>query len=121
MKHDLLPFFTKKMSFVPKPGILLYSLLYVVHCSIDSKLTNNSQQTEHKPPRNKTNKMARALGEDSDKPGYPPGLIRVFALRSVGSYFMRRAKTLIRLSLRWAHMPFCWFCHLAAHIDLNNQ
>ena len=20
------------------------------------------------------------------------------------------------LSLRWAHMPFCWFCHVAAHI-----
>ena len=19
------------------------------------------------------------------------------------------------LSLRWAHMPFCWFCHVAAH------
>ena len=19
------------------------------------------------------------------------------------------------LSLRWAHMPFCWFCHEAAH------
>ena len=19
------------------------------------------------------------------------------------------------LSLRWAHMPFCWFCHDAAH------
>ena len=36
---------------------------------------------------------------------------------------MRTAKTLIRLadaqadlSLRWAHMPFCWFCHEAAHI-----
>ena len=33
------------------------------------------------------------------------------------------AKTLIRLggcsgylSLRWAHMPFCWFCHEAAQI-----
>ena len=21
-------------------------------------------------------------------------------------------------SLRWAHMPFCWFCHFAAHILL---
>ena len=20
-----------------------------------------------------------------------------------------------RMSLRWAHMPFCWFCHVAAH------
>ena len=24
------------------------------------------------------------------------------------------------LSLRWAHMPYCWFCHEAAHI-LNQQ
>ena len=23
------------------------------------------------------------------------------------------------LSLRWAHMPFCWFCHEAAHINLH--
>ena len=22
------------------------------------------------------------------------------------------------LSLRWAHIPFCWFCHEAAHILL---
>ena len=21
------------------------------------------------------------------------------------------------LSLRWAHMPFCWFCHEAAHVN----
>ena len=21
------------------------------------------------------------------------------------------------LSLRWAHMPFCWFCHEAAHLQ----
>ena len=20
-------------------------------------------------------------------------------------------------ALRWAHMPFCWFCHEAAHLD----
>ena len=31
---------------------------------------------------------------------------------------MRTAKTLIwaDLSLRWAHMPFCWFCHNAAQM-----
>ena len=37
------------------------------------------------PPRDKTNKMACAPSEDSDQSGHPPGLIRVFALRSVGS------------------------------------
>ena len=38
----------------------------------------------------------------TDQPGHPPSLIRVFAVRSIGSYkdpsfFMRTAKTLIRL------------------------
>ena len=23
-----------------------------------------------------------------------------------------------RMSLRWAHIPFCWFCHEAAHFRL---
>ena len=25
------------------------------------------------------------------------------------------------LSLRWAHMPFCWFCHEAAHMILSGR
>ena len=30
---------------------------------------------------------------------------------------MRTAKTAqADLSLRWAHMPFCWFCRATAHI-----
>ena len=33
------------------------------------------------PPRDKTNKMACAPSEDSDQPGHPPSLIRVFAVR----------------------------------------
>ena len=33
------------------------------------------------PPHDKTNKMACAPSEDSDQPGYPPNLIRVFAVR----------------------------------------
>ena len=37
------------------------------------------------PPRDKTNKMACAPSEDSDQPGHPPSLIRVFAVRSVSS------------------------------------
>ena len=36
-------------------------------------------------PRDKTNKMACAPSEDSDQPGHPPSLIRVFAMRSMGS------------------------------------
>ena len=33
------------------------------------------------PHRDKTNKMTRAPSEDSDQPGHPHGLIRVFAVR----------------------------------------
>ena len=31
------------------------------------------------PPHDKTNKVACAPSEDSDQPGHPPSLIRVFA------------------------------------------
>ena len=37
------------------------------------------------PPHDKTNKMTFVPSEDSDQPGHPPSLIRVFAVRSVGS------------------------------------
>ena len=38
---------------------------------------------EYEPSHDKTNKMACAPSEDSDKPGHLPSLIRVFAVRSV--------------------------------------
>ena len=91
--------------------------------------------------RKKNNKMACAPSEASDQPGHPPSLIRVFAVH------MKKAWVLCYplseqwrlwsdwvdaqadLSLRWAHMPFCWFCHKAAHwwscllsqIDIGKQ
>ena len=34
------------------------------------------------PPHDKTNEMTCAPSEDSDQPGHPPSLIRVFAVRS---------------------------------------
>ena len=37
------------------------------------------------PPHNKTNKVACAPSEDSDQPGHPPSLIRVFPVRLMGS------------------------------------
>ena len=39
----------------------------------------------YKPAHDKTNKMACAPSKDSDQPGHPPSLIRVFAVRSMGS------------------------------------
>ena len=50
---------------------------------------------------NKTNKMACAPSEDSDQPGHPPRLIRVFAVR------MKKAWA--DLSLGWAHSHFVGF------------
>ena len=35
----------------------------------------------NEPPHDKTNKIAGAPSEDSDQPGHPPSLIRVFAVR----------------------------------------
>ena len=37
------------------------------------------------PPHDKTSNMTFVPSEDSDQPGHPPSLIRVFAVRSVGS------------------------------------
>ena len=73
------------------------------------------------PPNNKTNKMACAPSEDSDQPGYPPSLIRVFTVRMkkawVLSYPLSAQRRLCSdladaqadLSLRWVHMPFVGF------------
>ena len=67
---------------------------------------------------------------DSDQPGYPPSLIRVFAVHSMGSWgphasscaqqrlWSDWANAQADLSLRCAHMPFCWFCHAVAQMIL---
>ena len=67
------------------------------------------------PPHDKTNKMVCASREDSDQPGHPPSLIKVFAVRMkkpwVLSYPMSAHRILwsdwidaqADLSLRWAH------------------
>ena len=39
----------------------------------------------YEPAHDKTNKMTSAPSEDSDQPGHPPSLIRVFAVRLMGS------------------------------------
>ena len=71
-----------------------------------------------------------APSENSDQPRHPPSLIRVFAIRMKKAWVLsyplsaqRRlwsdwASAQSDLSLRWAHMPFCWFCHEAAYICL---
>ena len=68
-----------------------------------------------------------APSEDSDQPGNPPSLIRVFAVCMKKAWVLiyplsaqRRvwsdwADAQADLSLCWAH-TFCWFCHVVAHI-----
>ena len=68
-------------------------------------------------PHDKTNKVE-----------CPPSLIRVFAVRTKKAWVLnyplsaqRRlwsdwANAQADLSLRWAHMPFYWFCHEEAHL-----
>ena len=80
-----------------------------------------------------TNKVACAPSEDSDQPGHLHCLIRVFAARSVGSLGSKLSSCGQRrlrsdwanaqsdLSLRWAHMPFCWLCHAVAHYNTGHR
>ena len=67
-----------------------------------------------------------ASSEDSDQPGHPPSLIKVFAcaqwVAKNPSFLHEDSKDSDQtgrmprnLSLRWVH-SFCWFCHVAAQI-----
>ena len=88
------------------------------------------------PQHVKTNKMtcAHPPPEDSDQPGHPPSLIRIFAVRSwvaKDPKFLqadsedsdqtgRMPSAQADLSFRWAHMSFCWFCHVMAHMIISS-
>ena len=73
---------------------------------------------EYEPQQDKINKMTCAPSEDSDQPGHPPSLIRVFAVRMKKPWVLidplsvqRRlwsdwADAQADLSLRWAHGSF---------------
>ena len=80
-------------------------------------------------PHDKTNKMACAPSEDSDQPGHPPSLIRVFAVHNKKDWVLRYPLSaqwrLIRLGgcPGWSESllgakSFCWFCHEAAQISV---
>ena len=60
----------------------------------------------NEPHRDKTNKIACVPSEDSDQPGHPPGLIRVFAVRSMGSWGSKLSSCgQWRLWSDWADVP----------------
>ena len=53
----------------------------------------------YEPQHYKTNKMTSRPSENSDQPGHPRILISVFAVHTTQWFFMRTAKTLIRLDI----------------------
>ena len=73
------------------------------------------------PPLDKTNKLACAPSEDSDQPGHPPSLIRVFAVHIKKAWVLSYPLSAQRRlwsdwadaqadpSLRWAHCHFVCF------------
>ena len=78
------------------------------------------------PSHDKTNKMTCAPCEVSDQPGHPPSLISVFAMWRTNIYWCGQRRlwsdwedAQADLSLRWAHMQYCWFCHVGAHFRSN--
>ena len=66
-------------------------MVVMVTCWLDRTGIHNriclkkSNQIIIEPPHDKTSKVACAPSEDSDQPGHLHGLIRGFALRSMGS------------------------------------
>ena len=53
--------------------------MYMCYIYVDSR------KKHFEPSHDKTNTMIFVPSEDSDQPGHPPSLIRVFALRSMGN------------------------------------
>ena len=70
-----------------------------------------------------------APSEDSDQPGHPPSLIRVFAVRMKNAWVLSYPLSAQRrLWSDWAYAQavwvfawrtLCWFCHVAAHVVLQ--
>ena len=74
--------------------------VFIFSCSTFS-IRSQRYTRLHEPPHDKTNKMTCALSVDSDQPGLPPRLIRVFAVRMknawVLSYPLSAQQRLIKL------------------------
>ena len=80
----------------------------------------------NEPAHGKTSRMTCATSEDSDQPGHPLSLFRVFTVHMkkpwVLGYPLSAQQGLwsdwvnaqADLRRRWAHSHFCWFCHVTA-------
>ena len=103
------------------------SLLFV----LDSRWTclgNDQERMElhstYEPPHDKTNKLTVRPAKTQNSLGIRP----VWSESSLCAKWVAKDPSFLHadsedsdptgrmLSLRWAHMPFCWFCHEAAHI-----
>ena len=83
------------------------------------------------PQHDKTNKITCSPSEDSNQPGHPPSLIRVFSVRMKKHWSLCYllsiqqkpwsdcADAQTNLSLRWAHKSFRWFYRAAAHLHFQ--
>ena len=77
------------------------------------------------PPHDKTNKMTVRSAKTQISLGIHPVWSesslsaqsdQSFRLRSMGSKGPKLSSAQAEPSLRWAHIPFGWFCHEAAHM-----
>ena len=83
---------------------------FLIHCYLIWAATWRNQQSECAP------------SEDSDQPGHPPSLIRVFAVRMKKPWVLSLPLSAQRrLWSGWSESSLgahslCWFCHEAAHM-----
>ena len=67
---------SKDLKFLQSCTIFLTAMTFISTATLKRKI--------YEPPHEKTNKMACVPSEDSDQPGHPPSLTRVFNLRLIG-------------------------------------
>ena len=101
---------------------LLWRVHFVIKCT--RNMTKYVSHSMTKPAK------WCAPSEDSDQPGHPPSLIRVFAVCMKKPWvigYLQSAKWRLGSdyvdaqadpSLRWAHRSFCWFCCVVAHLKI---
>ena len=89
-------------------------------------------KTKHKCAATWQNQQSEcAPSEDSDQPGHPPSLIRVFAVRMKKPWALSSPLSAQRRLIRLGGCPgwsksslgghsLCWFCHVVAQIDTEN-
>ena len=72
----------------------------------------------YEPPHDKTNKMACAPSQDSDQPGHPPSLIRVFTVRMKKAWALSYPLSAQRRPVRLGRCPGWSESSLGSHAIL---